>query len=99
MRVAVGPVHGPCHRSRANDTGAATSSKMRDSPKDLTAAPHEVSPHVMKPSRPPLDAGARGVGGGILRYPLPLGNDATAICSRWRCGTSYWSAGTFQRKA
>ena len=61
MRVADGPVHGPCHGSRANDTGAAASSKMRDSPKELTAAPHEVSPHVMKPSRPPRDAGARGV--------------------------------------
>ena len=68
MRVAGGPVHGPCHRSRANDTGAQAPSKMRDSPKELTAAPHEVPPHVMKPSRPPLDAGACGVERDILRY-------------------------------
>jgi hypothetical protein len=68
MRVADGSVQRPCHSSRANDTGAAAATKMRDSPKELTAAPHEVSPHVMKPTRPPLDARARGVGSGILRY-------------------------------
>lgn len=68
MRVGDGLVHGPCHRSRANDTGAPATSKMRNSPKELTAAPYEVSPHVVKPSRPPLDPGACGVGRGILRY-------------------------------
>jgi hypothetical protein len=68
MRVADGPVHGPCHGSRANDTGAAASSKMRNAPKELTATPYEVSPHVMKPPRPPLGAGACGVGRRIFRY-------------------------------
>jgi hypothetical protein len=41
---------------------------MRDSPKKLTAAPHEVSAHVMKPWRPPSDAGACAAGRGVLGY-------------------------------
>ena len=58
MRVVDWAVQVPCHRSRANDTGAAASPKMRDSPEKLTATPHQVSTDVMKPWGSPLGAQA-----------------------------------------
>ena len=68
MRLADGAVHGPGHRSRPNDTGAAASSKMRDPPEKLTAAPHEVSADVMKPWGSSLSARAGTASGSILGY-------------------------------
>ena len=56
MRIDNRWVHRPRYRSRANDTGAGASPKMRDSPKELAAVAHEVSTHVMKSRRSSLDA-------------------------------------------
>src|ERR1700719_3974199 len=40
---------GPRYGARAHGPGARTASKMRYSPEDLAAAPHEMSADVMKP--------------------------------------------------
>src|SRR6266481_9137301 len=50
MRAPGGrPLEGPRDGARAHGPGARTASKMRYSPEDLAAAPHEMSADVMKP--------------------------------------------------
>ena len=64
---AGGAVKGPNDSARSNDSGTRTAPEVRDTPKKLTATPHEMTTHVMEPGASSCAVMVRSTGFLIFR--------------------------------
>src|SRR3984893_1952580 len=65
--TAGGAVKGPNDSARSNDPGTRTAPEVRDTPKKLTATPHEMTTNVMEPGASSCAVMVRSTGFLIFR--------------------------------